>query len=135
MGRKKKVIPLPLPADDNGCWIWPFQIDRDGYGKYGSGSAHRWTYTQVVGPIPTGLELDHLCRVRACVNPAHLEPVTHLENMRRRSALITHCKRGQEFTPENTYLVTHGVPRRCCRACNRAAAAASRSRRAEVRAS
>jgi hypothetical protein len=69
------------------CWIWQLDHSYDGYGRKWLGSrrvhAHRWTYEQHVGPIPEGLQLDHLCRVRNCVNPDHLEPVTPRENTRR----------------------------------------------------
>ena len=76
-------------------------------------------YALLVGEIPAGLELDHLCRVRECVNPQHLEAVTHHENMlRSREATKTHCKHGHEFTPENTYTYQRGVGiQRCCKTC------------------
>lgn len=71
-------------ADENGCWIWKYAIDAvTGYGRSGRQSAHRASYERHVGPVPAGLELDHLCGVRACINPEHLEPVTHLVNARR----------------------------------------------------
>lgn len=83
--------------------------------------AHRVVYEQVVGPIPDGLVLDHLCRVRCCCNPDHLEPVTHIENIMRgagtgaANAVKTHCKNGHEFTVENTYERPTGG--RACRTC------------------
>ena len=74
------------PGPDS-CWPWRGQVNRGGYGvaryKRRTTTAHRAIYRILVGPIPDGLELDHLCRNRLCVNPAHLEPVTHLENVRR----------------------------------------------------
>jgi len=72
---------------DTPCWIWQKALGARGHGvvfRGGfSGCAHRWYYMQHVGPVPAGAVLDHLCRVRACVNPAHLEPVTQAENVRR----------------------------------------------------
>jgi hypothetical protein len=69
------------------CWIWQLTVSEDGYGRVSVGrsniAAHRFYYEQRFGPIPDGLLLDHLCRVRCCVNPDHLEPVTTLENTRR----------------------------------------------------
>lgn len=116
------------------CWLWTGAVDPCGYGRFRAHvlvSAHRWAYEQFVGRIPDGLELDHACRVRTCVNPAHLEPVTHAENMRRSgpftpNANKTHCARGHAFTPENTY---EYKTRRNCRTCNRQNVAAARARR------
>lgn len=75
---------------DSGCWIWRLNVGRDGYGKAACAGrgvmAHRMVWERVNGPVPDGLVLDHLCRNRRCVNPAHLEPVTHTENNRRSRA-------------------------------------------------
>lgn len=69
------------------CWIWQLSTVGAGYGRFQVDGkkhlAHRWHYEQVHGQIPDGLELDHLCRQYRCVNPDHLEPVTHIENVRR----------------------------------------------------
>lgn len=107
------------------CWTWSGSLDRDGYGRINiNGSyvrAHRWSYEQDHGPIPPGMHLDHLCRVRHCVNPAHLEPVVPEENTRRGwPATKTRCANGHDYTPENTYLRPGAAEgRRDCRTCIR----------------
>lgn len=102
------------------CWLWLGSIDKCGYGRFWVGDrldgAHRFAWELFIGPIPEGYELDHLCRVTHCVNPAHLEPVTHRENMGRGvKASQTHCIHGHEFTPANTVRRPNGT--RACRAC------------------
>jgi hypothetical protein len=134
-----------IERDENGCWIWTGTVDSHDYGQVhyeGRGwKIHRLTYTLIRGEIPAGLQLDHLCRVRRCCNPHHLEPVTGKENIRRspiHHGSKTHCKQGHPFTAENTGInKIHGVPkRRFCRTCqrdwNRAAAAKRRARREEA---
>lgn len=111
---------------DDGCWVWTRRVNRKGYGSFSymgkERPVHRVSYELFVGPIPEGLQLDHLCRVRACVNPAHLEPVTCRENLMRgetlaaRQAGMTSCHRGHPFTPENTYIRPSSNIREC-RAC------------------
>jgi hypothetical protein len=90
------------PEPNTGCWLWTGATVPSGYGQFGiaaskAARAHRVAYAALVGP-PSGPELDHRCRTRCCVNPAHLDPVSHLENMRRSApAVATHCKRGHEY--------------------------------------
>lgn len=113
------------------CIEWIKARNANGYGwVYYNARArltHRVAYELSVGPIPDGLQIDHLCRNRACCNPYHLEPVTLSENVRRGmaaerareiGAAKTHCKRGHEFTPDNTYRQP-GTGRRSCRTCKR----------------
>lgn len=103
-----------------GCWEWTASRTSGGYGAFripGVSSAHRAMYQFLVGPVPEGLHLDHLCRVRHCVNPDHLEPVTQAENNRRAAAAVTHCPKGHAYTEANTHLRKRGS--RDCRVCNR----------------
>lgn len=99
------------------CWLWQGGASRGGYGKLNGTHAHREFYERLIGPVPAGLELDHLCSVILCVNPDHLEPVTHDENMRRRYASYNSCVNGHAYTSKNTYVRPNG--RRDCRACIR----------------
>lgn len=105
------------------CWNWLGKPDRSGYARFGSRRfsevlAHRIAYRHLVGEIPAGLELDHTCRNKRCVNPSHLEPVTNIENIRRARLARTHCKRGHAFTPENTVPIRRGDwTGRRCRTC------------------
>lgn len=118
------------------CWLWRGTVDGDGYGRRWDPwarkdrKAHRVAYEEIVGPIPTGLVIDHLCRVRNCVNPAHMEPVTREENIARglASPNKTHCINGHEFNEQNTY---RRGRRRHCRVCNRDAARRLAVRRTE----
>jgi hypothetical protein len=112
----------------NGCWEWTGAHLKDGYSRFKVDGrtvlAHRCAYELAVGPIPDGLTLDHLCRNRGCVNPAHLEPVTQRENTMRSPVAAaalnvakTHCINGHAFVGENLRLRIRGG--RDCRICHR----------------
>lgn len=109
---------------EGGCWLWTGQkwLGRGYFNVAGRNvKAHRYAYELLVGPIPDGLTIDHLCATPACVNPEHLEPVTLAVNISRNRDRNTHCRRGHAYTPSNTYEYTRsdGYRGRQCRACNR----------------
>ena len=123
-----KIEPEPM----SGCWLWMGECNSKGYpwirrGRSRKIMAHRLIYEQMRGPIPVGLTLDHLCRVRCCMNPSHLEPVTNAVNILRgeswsaRNARKVMCPTGHLYLPENTSVIrrTNGSTFRRCRRCKR----------------
>jgi hypothetical protein len=115
------------------CWLWLGTKNRKGYGrfqyKWVRRPAHTVSYFLHTGDLVLApMELDHLCRNTSCVNPNHLEPVTHQENVRRASK--THCKWGHAFTPENTLTWTskRGETERLCKQCRRRRKLVTRAR-------
>ncbi len=137
----RKGGPKPKPVSDrfwamvtktDSCWLWTgAKASKYGHGKFmptakKNMKAHRWAWEALVGPIPDGLTLDHLCRVPACVNPAHLEPVTLSENVRRQAAAITHCPQGHPLSGANLY--RSPVGRRACRICRNEASRRHRTK-------
>ena len=121
----------------DGCWLWTASFTALSYGQFKSGGrmvpAHRWAYEHLVGPIPDGLELDHLCRVRHCVRPSHLEPVTHRENIRRGASpgavarRTDRCQRGHSLI--GAYIRPDRPGNRTCRICNAEAQRRYKARR------
>ena len=116
---------------ESGCWLWVGAMHKNGYGNVHLSNprrnavAHRAIYELFVGPIPSAMDLDHLCRVRCCVNPAHLEPVSRRENLMRSGSIgklvayvkglheAPFCSKGHAMTPENTYTYPNGLHRQC----------------------
>jgi hypothetical protein len=123
---------------ETGCWNWTAGKNSWGYGTFWLNGrnerAHRFSYEALIGTIPGGLHIDHLCRNRKCVNPAHMEPVTLQENTRRgesgwKQAAKSHCPKGHPYAGSNLYLhVQPSGPRRHCRTCRNEAREASRKR-------
>lgn len=117
------------------CWIWTASLNHKGYGQFQSSTygrpmlAYRFAYLMLVGEVPEGLVLDHICEVKACVNPQHLEPITNQENLIRGGVgqknaehhkSRTHCRNGHEYTEENTSYwnrKSRGVLTRRCNLC------------------
>ncbi|KKK68632.1 hypothetical protein LCGC14_2942090, partial [marine sediment metagenome] len=126
---KVRIGSAPVHRPDLGpCWEWIAGRNSAGYGCfYDDGKpqirAHRFAYEKLIGPILVGLEADHLCRLPPCVNPNHIEPVTHRENILRgntgntHNSIKTHCPQGHPYGEANTYRYPDG--RRSCRACSR----------------
>lgn len=122
-----RLLPR-IVQEPTGCWIWTGAITHLGYGHiWDQGRnrrVHRVAYENLVGPIPEGLHLDHLCRNRACCNPDHLEPVTSGENTLRGETLAaanaakTHCPQGHPYAGRNLYRQPDGA--RVCRTCRKA---------------
>jgi hypothetical protein len=127
-------IAKKIEVEDE-CWRWLGARTGHGYGNATWDGrqigAHRLVYELLVAPIAKGLQIDHLCRNKLCVNPAHLEPVTPAENTRRvpswPNAMKTHCPHGHPYDEANTLVYANG--RRHCRACNREAVRRYRMRR------
>lgn len=121
--------PMPPSHPELGpCWLWQGADNPDGYGRFNpvrtqTTKAYRFSYLLLIGSVPPGLELDHLCRNTHCVNPAHLQAVTHLENLRRgqtiaaKNLLKTHCPKGHPYDLLNTYV--DAAASRHCRICRR----------------
>lgn len=137
--RVNRSGPIPEHRPDLGpCWLWTGKLGKWGYAKarvfYRTRVVHRVIYEHFNGLVPDGLELDHLCRNRACCNPEHLEPVTGRENKLRGTSFSavnakkTHCLRGHPLSGDNLYVSTKGE--RVCRTCRRAAIKAWHQREA-----
>lgn len=139
MDRSKEIEALyhrvlsRIEISSAGCWVWQGTKTRKGYGQTSAKRlgqkklyTHRIVYEHLHGPIPDGLQIDHLCRVTACCNPTHLELVTPKENTRRglsaaksrvRQQAVTECPRGHPYVEENVYRDARGA--RSCRQCRR----------------
>lgn len=119
---------IKYKVDTQGCWIWTGSTLKSGYGLFTDENrktvtAHRWAFRHFKGEIPTGAVIDHICRVKSCVNPRHLQATTQSHNIKRslfakRRSAATHCKNGHEYTAENTKYMPNRRGR-VCRACLR----------------
>ena len=141
---------VQFPEPNDGCWLWTGHCMANGYATFRTGGVHmplvlvhRWAYEFCVGPIPDGLQIDHLCCARSCVRPDHLEPVTAMENVRRSARFIqrelptehskyswqhkiTRCPQGHTYDRANTYVHQNGY--RKCRQCRREKEAVRKAR-------
>lgn len=129
-----------LPGD--GCWLWHAAMNKGGYGVFRLTDlrrnvlAHRWAYTDDIGPIPKGLTLHHLCKTPSCVRPSHMKVCTHADNIMEEDGMAgiqarkTHCPVGHLYTPETTYLQ---LGWRSCKICRRQRFNAWKERNAKPR--
>lgn len=133
-----------MPEPNSGCWLWEGGVAGKGYGVTRHNGRQRYVhavvYELLVGQVPDGLECDHLCRNTYCVNPHHIEPVTHKENLRRSTAIaaakawtdsITRCPKGHEYDEKNTY---RREGKKHCRQCAKLACRAYDERNKSQRA-
>ena len=133
---EKRLDIYSIPVTESGCWVWLGSLDTAGYGRFTiwsedtqkqqQFSAHRESYKYFCGPIPEGKEIDHLCKVRCCVNPTHLEPVSDYENWQRGDQSAqqvnrakTHCPRGHPYEEGNLVLSFLKQGKRACLICRR----------------
>lgn len=133
LGRARARFWLKVDKSVGACWLWTGLKDKLGYGRAcargGNIAAHRFAYQELIGPIPAGLVLDHLCRVTSCVNPAHLEPVTSGENSIR--GMAPNMKRHRSgFCMRGHPLAENQNHRRMCKLCSRWHAQQRRARSA-----
>lgn len=110
-----------IEVDEHGCWLWrAARSPHTGYAVFRGENAHRFAYRHFVAAIPAGWVVDHLCRNRACVNPAHLDAVTHATNVLRGNWARAACKRGHAWTPDNVKFQKNGsVSAFMCIECDR----------------
>ena len=120
MALSQSFIDKFIEDPSSGCWVWSAGLKGHGYAAYWEAGkqwrGHRYSYEKERGPIPKGLSAHHLCDNRKCVNPWHIELVTHADNCSRKMPK-THCPRGHEYTPENT--LDRGKLGKHCRQCKR----------------
>lgn len=135
----ERLDALSMPEPNSGCWLWLGHLKGNGYGTLAVKDGEEWrtqhahiaSYETFVGPVPDGHDLDHKCRLRCCINPGHLEPVTRSINLARsplmnRQRHKTHCPAGHPYSGTNSR------GQRICRPCLAAAQARSRARRNHV---
>jgi hypothetical protein len=131
----QRVLSKVLPSNEDGCWLWGGYCSKDGYGEFSlrvkgrpnsKYRAHRLVWAAYRGEPDPSLDLDHLCRIRACVNPSHLEMVTRRENLARGLTIVApfiaqdKCSNGHPYTTETTYRYGPQMQWRRCRTCDQA---------------
>ncbi len=132
------LVKIEKQPGPDGCWLWTARVNDDGYGEFRAFAknvkAHFYSFVIYKGPVPQGLEIDHECKRRNCVNPRHLRAIPHAKNVIRGEEHYkrqqTHCQRGHEFTAANT---GYNREKRYCRACSNAAQNARKRKYREAR--
>ena len=126
-----EIFASRIRFSPGGCWLWQGGRTTAGYSRFRGEYGHRWSHRFFIGEIPAGLEIDHLCGIRNCVNPEHLEAVTHRENVMRsdsvsaRNAAKVSCPNGHSYLdPDNLYITAGG--HRACRTCMTAYSSSAR---------
>ena len=123
-----KIERLSIPEPNTGCHLWLGSLNAKGYGTARGTLVHRLVFVESYGPVPHGLEINHRCRIRCCVNPLHLEAISHVENIAFGKRHRARCKRGHAFEGENLYIYPPSSPQAGIRRCATCIAALERKR-------
>ncbi len=126
LSKQESKFTSNISVEINGCWLWHGCVDQKGYGRlhsfYTSNVAHRWAYERFIGPIPHNHQCHHMCGVKGCVNPSHLEALTQREHSAKHpQTRKTHCPQGHPYSGDNLYMRTdkNGHTTQHCVVCHR----------------